>query len=177
MKTLIEAVETARQTFINSASSLRFEQYTFKPTADHWSIVEIVEHMYWAEQIGINGMWKALDGIKNKRPIWEGKPEHQGRTIEEVVAMTWQTKEQVPDVARPRWGGALDYWITNLQSCQQLLAALANALSAHDPAAIIYPHPISGPLNVTQRIEFLRFHLNRHEGQIERIKAHVLFPV
>lgn len=176
MKTLIEAVEIARQDFISSVSLLRFDQYNFKPSADQWAIVEIVEHMYWAEQIGVNGMWKALDGIKNKRPIWEGEPEHQGRTIEEVVGMTWQTKEQVPDVARPRWGGSLDYWVTNLQSCKHLLAALANALSDYDPATIIYPHPISGPLNVTQRIEFLRFHLNRHQGQVERIKEHVLFP-
>lgn len=176
MEALIEAVETARQAFIGSAASLRFDQYNFKPSPDQWAIVEIVEHLYWAEQIGVNGMWKALDGIKNRQPIWEGEPEHQGRTIEEVVALTWQTKEQVPDVARPRWGGALDYWIANLQSCQQVLATLTKALNGYDPTQIIYPHPISGPLNVTQRIEFLRFHLNRHQGQIERIKGHVDFP-
>jgi hypothetical protein len=39
-----------------------------------------------------------------------------------------------------------------------------------DPEAIIYPHPISGPLNVKQRMEFLRFHMERHIHQIERIK-------
>jgi len=31
-------------------------------------------------------------------------------------------------------------------------------------------------LNVTQRIEFLRFHLNRHQAQIERIKEVPHFP-
>ncbi len=44
------------------------------------------------------------------------------------------------------------------------------------PEQIIYPHIISGPLNVYQRMEFLRFHLERHQRQIENIKGHAGFP-
>ncbi|MFM7671814.1 MAG: hypothetical protein ACKO6Q_04400 [Bacteroidota bacterium] len=35
---------------------------------------------------------------------------------------------------------------------------------------IIYPHPLSGPLNVYQRLEFLRYHMERHQRQIEGIR-------
>ena len=93
-----------------------------------------------------------------------------------MVELTWQTKEKVPEVAKPRWGGALDFWIEALKACQPLLAALETALADYDPAKIIYPHPISGPLNVVQRIEFLRFHLNRHQSQVERVKSDPGFP-
>ena len=41
---------------------------------------------------------------------------------------------------------------------------------------IIYPHPLSGPMNVPQRIQFLRFHLNRHQSQIKNLKKLGEFP-
>lgn len=176
MNHLFQEVEEARRGFINAVSGLSAQQYGYKTAPDQWAIVDIAEHMVWAEQIGVNGMWKALEGMKNGAPIWEGTPTHSGRTIEEVVELTWQTKEKVPEVAKPRWGGALDFWIEALKACQPLLAALETALAAYDPAKIIYPHPISGPLNVVQRIEFLRFHLNRHQAQVERIKSDPGFP-
>ncbi len=176
MNKLFQEVEQARQNFINTVSGLSPQQYRYKSAPEQWAIIDIVEHMVWAEQIGVNGMWKALEGIKNGEPIWEGKPTHAGRTIEEVVELTWQTKEKVPEVAKPRWGGVLDFWIQALKACQPLLAALEAALDGYDPAKIIYPHPISGPLNVVQRMEFLRFHLNRHQAQVERIKLGPSFP-
>lgn len=173
---LIAEVELARQAFWHTLSGLSSQQYHYKITPDQWAVIDIAEHMVWAEQIGVNGMWKALEGIRSGQPIWEGIPQHQGRSIEEVVALTWQSKEQVPEVAKPRWGGALDYWIQALKACTPVLAAFGQALEGYDPAQIIYPHPISGPLNVVQRIEFLRFHLNRHQAQVERIKADPNFP-
>ncbi|NRB46637.1 MAG: DinB family protein [Saprospiraceae bacterium] len=176
MNQLIQEVERARQDFIDSLSGLSSQQYRYQPAPDQWAILEIAEHMVWAEQIGVNGMWKALEGIKNGAPIWAGTPTHVGRTIEEVVDLTWQTREKVPEVAKPRWGGALDFWIAALKACAPILAALKVALAEYDPAEIIYPHPISGPLNVVQRIEFLRFHLDRHRAQVERIKADPAFP-
>lgn len=176
MNHLIQEVELARQNFINAISGLSPQQYHYKTAPDQWAIIDIAEHMVWAEQIGVNGMWKALEGIKHGSPIWEGNPAHTGRSIEEVVDLTWQTKEKVPEVAKPRWGGALAFWIEALKACTPILSALETALTTYDPAQIIYPHPISGPLNVVQRIEFLRFHLDRHRAQVERIKSDPNFP-
>jgi hypothetical protein len=45
-----------------------------------------------------------------------------------------------------------------------------------DPEKVIYPHPISGPLNVLQRMQFLRFHMERHQKQVEQLKYHPQFP-
>ena len=82
----------------------------------------------------------------------------------------------MPEIAKPRWGGPVEYWILALKNCQPLLEELCHAMEEYDPEKIIYPHIISGPLNVIQRLEFLRFHLNRHQLQIENIKLHPSFP-
>lgn len=176
LENLIRRVAVARQQFIQAASGLTTEQAQFKSSPDAWSVVDIVEHLVWAEQGGINGMWKALEGIKSNKPLWTGDAIHRGLSIEEIIEKTWQPKEKAPEIAKPKWGGPVDFWIASLNACQLVLEALGKALAGFDLEQIIHPHPISGPLNVLQRMEFLRFHLNRHQAQVERIKSHPDFP-
>jgi hypothetical protein len=173
---LIKEVKQARELFISSASNLTPEQSCFKPRSDVWSTVEITEHMVRAEQSGISGIWKALDGIRRNDPIWSGETLHKGLTIEEVIEKTWQTKEKVPEIAAPCWGGSISYWIASLRALQGVLEELGNALRSVNLEEVVYPHPISGPLDGRQRLEFLRFHLNRHRDQIELLKAHSDYP-
>lgn len=176
LKPLLAEVSEARQHFIRAASGLTSEQSQFKPSPEVWSIVDNVEHMVWAEMGGINGIWRTLNGIRINKPVWAGEAIHDGLSIEEIIEKTWQAKEQVPETAKPRWGGPVEYWTAALAGCQNLLEALSRELEGYDPEKIIYPHIISGPLNVVQRMEFLRFHLNRHQRQIENIKMHPDFP-
>lgn len=173
---LIQGVEKARQAFIAEASNLTFDQIHFKPTLDAWSILQNVEHIVRAEQSGTFGLFKAIDGYRRNDLVWSGPPIHRGLSIEEVIAKTWQPKEQVPDIAAPIWGGSLNYWLTLLKAQTQLLKGLGEALSDLDLEDILFPHPISGPLDAKQRIDFLRFHLARHQLQIQNIKAHPDFP-
>lgn len=126
--------------------------------------------MYWAEQWGILFMWKALEGLRNGRPVFDGEMVNEGLSIEEVVARTWRPKEISPEGARPHVFGPLSFWASALQSCQIHLQALAAALREEDLEKIIYPHVFMGPLNVRQRFEFLRFHLDRHRQQVAALK-------
>jgi hypothetical protein len=173
---LLDRVASARINFISSASNLKPEQAAFKPSAEEWCITENVEHMFWAEHGGINGMWKTLEAYRKNMPLFTGEKIHHGLGIEQIIARTWKEKEIVPEVARPRLGGPVAFWNLSLQNLQSVLAALADAMEGQPLEDIIHPHPISGPLNVIQRFEFLQFHLDRHRKQIEKIKAHPLFP-
>lgn len=174
---LINEANAAREAFIATVSNLTHEQAVFKPEADAWCITEIVEHIVRAEQAGVSGIWKALDGFRRNHPIWSGEMINQGLTIEEVVAKTWQPKEKVPEIAAPIWGGSLAYWLASLRGMQVVLDELGQALQGINLADVIYPHPISGPLDVRQRLEFLRFHLHRHQAQIATLKLHPDFPL
>ena len=55
-------------------------------------------------------------------------PVHQGLSIQEIVAKTWQLKEQVPEIAAPIWCGSVNYWITMLKSQSMLLVELGKLL-------------------------------------------------
>ena len=117
-----------------------------------------------------------MHALKMNTPLWTGEAVHQGLTIEQIIEKTWKPKEQVPEVAKPRWGGPVEFWISMLRNCKPLLESLAQQLEGHDLEKIIYPHIISGPLNVIQRMQFFSFHLDRHRQQIEAIKLHPDYP-
>ena len=173
---LVDEVAQARACFLDAVDALSPEQAVFKPTPTRWSVLEITEHIARAEEAGVSGMWRALDGYRRGASLWSGDPVHRGLSIEEVVAQTWQPKEQAPEIAAPHWGGSLAYWVARLRSQQVVLEALATALSGVALEAVIYPHPLSGPLDVRQRLAFLRFHLDRHRDQVEALKGEPGYP-
>jgi len=117
-----------------------------------------------------------LKEVKEQQPIWSGTSPNEGLSIEEIVTKTWKAKEIAPEVAEPKWGGTLDYWLCGLRNNASLLNALQHKANSIDVSLAIYPHAISGPMNIVQRLEFLRFHLERHEGQVRRVKSHRDYP-
>jgi hypothetical protein len=173
---LIREVEEARSRFIDAVAGWTPVQAAFRPEPDVWSAAENAEHIVRAEHGGINGMWKALEGVVTGNPVWEGDPPHRGKSIERIVAETWQEREQVPPVAAPSWGGPLGFWLEMLRANEAVLRSLGRALEGHRLDEILYPHPISGPLDIRQRLEFLRFHLDRHGKQVEALRLHPAFP-
>lgn len=176
VSTLIADVQRARRDYLARVGDLSSEQGEFKPTDEDWSIAGITEHLVRAEQAGISLIWSAADGLRRGQPVWSGDPPHRGRTIEDVIARTWQPREVAPEPARPQWGGPLAFWMAALESCAPMVEALAPELEGLDLERVIHPHPISGPLDAGQRLQFLRFHLDRHRAQVDRVRASRGFP-
>jgi DinB superfamily len=167
---LINEVRNSRSRVLAAVDNLSPAQGAFKPAPDQWCINEILEHLVLAEQSGITKMWLAADGVRSGRPVWTGVHTNRGLSIDAVVARTWKAQEAAPALCAPVFGGPLAYWKEAFALCERLLEALHPALEGLDVENVIYPHFISGPLDLGQRLEFLRFHMNRHNSQIKRVK-------
>src|SRR5262245_32919620 len=143
---LIDEVAEARKKYILQAQHFSEQQARWKPEPEVWNAVEITEHLFWAEQGGIFGMWKTIDAIR------EGKIErvyeftHKGMPVEQIVELTWQPKEIVPPVAAPRLGGTLSFWLASLNSLQHVLEAFGHYLKEDELRIQAHPHPISGQM-------------------------------
>ncbi|MDO8679809.1 MAG: DinB family protein [Acidobacteriota bacterium] len=172
---LVGSVERARTAVIDAVRNLRTDQGSFKPTPVEWSIAENVEHLYLAEISGLTKIWAAARQVRDGI-AWEGDRPNHGKSIESVVATTWKPKEMAPGIATPHMGGPLEVWISSLRSLRSVLADLAKELGGLDLEAIVFPHFLSGPLDGRQRLEFLRFHMERHLEQIRRVQSHPAFP-
>lgn len=172
---LVASVEKARASVLESVADLTGAQGAFKPSENEWSIAEVMEHLYLAELAGITKVWSALENLRAGRH-WTHELPNRGKTIDEVVAETWKPKEVAPQIATPFMGGPLRPWCSALGSLTKVLADLAVELEARKLDEIIFPHVLSGPLDARQRLDFLRFHMERHSGQIERIRMEPSFP-
>lgn len=176
VETLMQDVERARREYLTLIGELTAAQGAWKPSESVWSVADNTEHLFRAEQAGICMIWEAAEGVRDGSRVWKDACPHAGKTIEQIVTETWEPRAQAPEAARPQWGGPISYWRAALRSNAVMLGALAPQLAGLDMAAIVHPHPISGPLDATQRLEFLRFHIDRHCDQVKRLLATPGFP-
>lgn len=172
---LIDGVESARASLITTVATLTEAQATFRPAPEMWTVTENVEHLFLAEMSGVTKIWAARDQYM-RGDRWHDALPNRGRAIEEIIAATWKPRETAPPIATPHIGGPLGVWISALRSLRSVLADTAVALDGLPLDDIVFPHFLSGPMNAAQRLEFLRFHLDRHHDQIRRIMGLDSFP-
>ncbi|MCH6202046.1 DinB family protein [Aquiflexum sp. LQ15W] len=166
---LLQEVSTARKLYLDQLANVSEVQALWKPDTEVWNVVEITEHLYWAEQTGIFGMWKTLHAYRKGRIVCTYDSPHKVVPIEQIINKTWQSKEKVPAVAVPRLGGPLVFWKNSLNSLQFVLEAFAQDIQEEELRVQAQPHPISGALDFHQRFEFLRFHIDRHREQVSQL--------
>ncbi len=166
---LIQNVSTARTQYLDEIATVTELQARWKTEPEVWNIIEITEHFFWAEQGAILGMWKTLHGIRNGNVVRTCDSIHKDMPIEQIIDLTWQPKEKVPAVAAPRLGGPLSFWKPSLNSLQDVLGSFGEDLKEDELRLQAHPHPISGALDFQQRVEFLRFHINRHQEQVSQL--------
>ncbi len=171
---LVGSVERVRGSVIDHVRQLRPDQGSFKPSPAEWSIAENLEHLYLAEISGLTKIWAAARQVRDGI-AWTGKRPNHGKPIESVVATTWKSKEVAPGIATLHIFGPLEVWISSLTS-PRWPADLARELDGLDLEAVVFPHDLLGPLDGRQRLEFLRFHMERHLTQMRRIQSHPAFP-
>jgi DinB superfamily len=166
---LIHDVAVARNKFIALIENINEQQAAFKPLPDAWSITDNTEHLFWAEQGAIFGMWKILYAIREGKAERTMESDHKEWSIEKLIEQTWKEKEIVPPMAAPRLGGTLIFWRLSLSGLQPLLETFGKDLKEDELRLQAHPHPISGAMDFQQRIEFLRFHILRHFVQVQSI--------
>jgi hypothetical protein len=132
VKKLIQEVSTARKAYLNQIKNISEMQAHWKPSSEVWSVVEITEHLFWAEHGGIAGMWKTIHAIREGKIDRKFESIHQDMPIEQIIDLTWKPKEIVPSVAAPRLGGPLHFWTISLDSLQKVLDAFGSDLKENE---------------------------------------------
>ena len=168
VKALINSVEKSRTSYLNTVQILSKDNIEFKKNEYSWNIIEITEHLYWAEFLGIAVMAKVLNEILEGKKELKYDSKNKDLSIEKIVDLTWKEKEKVPDIAAPRVRGSFKFWITSFISLEKILFEFGNKLTDDMLRVIAHAHPISGELDFHQRLEFLRYHIDRHHLQAKR---------
>jgi hypothetical protein len=169
VKELVDQAAASRRSFIQLVSDIPEPIAQTRPSEDRWSVVENAEHLFWAEVSGVSGLWRTLFAIRSGAMPRTLESDHRDMTIEEIIDQTWQPKEQVPPIAAPKLNSTLAYWTTALKNLQPVLEAFGNELKEDELRLRAQPHPISGHMDFQQRLEFIRFHIDRHAEQVKEV--------
>jgi hypothetical protein len=166
---LIRNVAIERNLYLEQLKDISELQAQWKSIPEEWNLIEITEHLFWAEEGGIFGMWKSIHSIREGQMSRTVASNHKDMPIEQIIELTWQAKETVPESAAPRMGGTLSFWLASLHSLQGVLEKFGEYLQEDELRCQSQPHPISGALDFQQRFEFLAFYISRHREQCKKI--------
>lgn len=170
VKILLNEIKVSRKRVIGLCENINTDEGSKSLANDKWSIQEIIEHLVLAERGGFDLIYTAAENFRLGKPVWSGNNENIGLSIEEIIIKTWKTKEKAPPSATPEGKWSLAVWISHFRNCDDLLMNLIPILKILPLEEVIYPHFLCGSLNAIQRLEFIRFHIDRHFEQISDLK-------
>lgn len=167
---LLNEIRVSRSRILAEVEKLNPIQGSTKVESIGWNIQEVIEHLVLAERGGFDLIYTASEKFRMGEPVWTGESKNEGLSIEEIISKTWRPKEKAPESATPTGKWSLGVWSSHFRNCDDLMKNLNSILEGLPLKEVIYPHFLCGPLNVIQRLEFIRFHIDRHHMQIKKIK-------
>jgi hypothetical protein len=170
---LLYKIKASRSQIIESVKNISSVQGSTKIEPVTWNIQEVIEHLVLAERGGFDLIYTAAERFRMGDPVWSGKSKNEGLSIEEIILNTWKPKEKAPESATPTGKWSLGVWLSHFQNCDDLLKNLKVIVKNLPLNEVIYPHFLCGPLDVIQRLEFIRFHIDRHQLQILEINKNI----
>lgn len=136
-----------------------------RPSADRWSVAEILEHLAIVEQ-----SVATLIATRGRQPLPDGGEPTVPLDDARVARLRGRERRiEVPDRMRPRGTLTVDAAVQALGASR---AALLDAVQRADPAALAqrsYVHPIVGRIVLRDWIAFVAHHEARHAEQIREI--------
>lgn len=144
----------------------------YRPEGKGWCALDVVHHLALVEESIVGYAIKKRQAPPQRVSVVDraklallnvlmGSPIRVRAPLQQVVPA-----ETLPlDVLSERWGKA-----------RGDLRDLLLSLPAERRAALVFRHPISGPLDATGTVDFVDAHARHHESQLRRIRSAPGFP-
>jgi hypothetical protein len=165
--TELALLDTERRALLEAVESVAVHARDRRPSADAWSVAEILEHLATVEQsvatlIATRGREPVPTNVEPSVPLDEARV---------TRLRSRERRIDVPDRLRPRGSMTTADAVQALGASRQ---ALLNAISQADPVALAqrsYVHAIVGRIVLRDWIAFVAHHEARHADQIRDIAA------
>ena len=164
---LIDRLNGERGAFVEALDALPPEVRTSKPSPEAWSPVEIGEHVYRSEGAVLRGLERQLDPKGERRDLGKAS---RAKFLALIVALRSPKKFKVPKSASAAAPTGMAYdeiredWLSFPTRWEAILRSIPKDLL--DVGLI--RHPISGPMTLSQCLQFLAVHTVRHFKQLKR---------
>jgi len=163
-------IENSRQQLFQHLEQYTEEQLNFKPSAEEWSILQVMHHLMMAERGSVIYVQKKLtNGLAD---IPEIDAESAERFQQLTDYMQGDNRVGAPPMVSPVFEReTLNSTREGWDNIRQDTAAQLERFGDNDLNKATYKHLLAGRMTIGQMLGFFGLHFNRHLNQIERIKA------
>ena len=162
-----DALETSRHSLCTILDSLNVEEIRFQPQDGKWSIVEVLQHVIWAEE----GAYRYMMKKNQAESLPKAGIGASLRALTLKIALKLPIKYQAPEqAATPDPAAAYAEIKSKWEDARKNLQAFLDALPPERLDVVIFRHPFAGYFNIHHTLTFFEEHFQHHLLQIERIR-------
>ncbi len=170
------AVAEARQNFIDTIAGITNAQASFKPDENTWSIVDNIEPGVGRDRLAARRHVACPGGRQEQQAHLAGRASSRRKEDSPNHRRNLERKEEVvPETAKPRWGGPIEFWIHAFLNCQTLLGR-HSAWRLKDTTSPKIINPTYFRAIIASRFDFLKFHIEGIRNEVEALMRHERFP-
>lgn len=170
----IENLETLRENLVADYELYTDEQLMFKPSAGHWNLLQVLDHIVTSEKMSAIYMKRQLSAKKYPpTPGFKSSVRYKMLKLALWLPFRYKAPAIVDSTDKsPRLNDLKESWKTIRNEIHTLTENTDEELLALG----IYNHPRAGILNMEQALDFLDLHIRHHQKQMQRITEHEEFP-
>lgn len=171
---LVKHLRETRKAFVDATTGLTDAQWTFKPSAERWSIAECAEHIALSE----DGLYDLVTKKTLKGPV---SPVNlaEARERDEVIlkrVVDRSQTAQAPEFLRPSGrfptrAALLEHFNQSRDRTIAFVESTQEDLRAHST-----PHPIFKAMDAYHWLLLISAHSSRHTAQINEVKTATGYP-
>ena len=159
-------METEREVVINSIRAIPADKLVTKPQQNQWSVTEIILHLVKAEEGALKYMQIKLKHGGHKKATIGAAIKH--RLLTTAIALPFKYKApnviKLGEIGSTSFAQAVEQWASIRNQLKNEYESIDEEIIDHE----LFKHPVAGKLSIMQSVKFMRRHMNRHVGQINR---------
>lgn len=162
MKRTLKRLNAIHQNLIGAITPIDPEIFARRPSAEEWSVAEIVQHLALVEARVIKDLQKAL----------AKEPERVGflkRLIPTSIVASRLVRVKAPSAVNPLEVPDKETVIQNFQRARSSLQELCAAHDIKRFRQVLFNHPFLGKIDGVATVSFVGYHERRHYKQIREV--------
>lgn len=168
----VDALERRTADFLARLEALSPEARAFRPHADHWSLDQVAQHLWLVERGALHILVTRADKPPLRAGLLDGV---------RAAVLRWGLRRGIRikapvEAIQPKAAMSLAQVKGELTKTLAQLRAHLDAVPADRLRNRIFRHPIGGPMDYAESLEFLVKHHDHHMRQVERITGAPGFP-
>ncbi|MGA2379542.1 MAG: pyridoxal-dependent decarboxylase [Spirochaetia bacterium] len=171
LREVVDELQVARERLLLSVGSLSQADLDFTPSADRWSIGEILHHLRLIED-GVLRVLEKLAARAEKTGL--GPDPGSGsvmHSLDRFAIESTADRVAAPASVAPRKGIPARELLEGLAGSRAALLKALTLCARFDLAQVSFPHPVLGKLDGYQWALYVGKHEERHRRQIEKVKV------